>query len=470
MRFELDDLRPLSLFEGLSDAQLAWFCERGHRIELEAGEHMFERGQPADFLFVVVAGAVEGYEEIGGQWLLVATTGRGEATGMLPFSRMTHYPRYTVAVEPSRVLRIDQGDFPEMLSTSLEVGQRLVAAMSDRVRGDVRLEQQQEKMMALGKLSAGLAHELNNPAAAVGRAAAALSEHLGRLPGCVTGLIRSNLDEAAVEALRRLPERVRRSESEAPSALERAEREEELEAWLEDHGVTDGWHIAATFVDAGLTREDLDRFQGEIPAAALHDALVWVECGLAADRMVAEIAASSERISSLIASVKVYSHMDRSAEHKLTDLREGLDNTRTMLGHKIARKSIRLARSYQEGLPGVLGNAGELNQVWTNLIDNALDAMGEGGELRIEAKAKDSGVEVRVIDNGSGIPDEVRPFIFDPFYTTKGVGEGTGLGLDIAQRIVKAHRGGIDVRSKPGRTEVRVQLPADTGSGSQGPR
>lgn len=468
MRFELDELRPLSLFEGLSDAQLAWFCERGRRIELDAGEHMFERGQPADFLFVVVTGVIEGYEEIGGQWLLVATTGRGEATGMLPFSRMTHYPRYTVAVEPSRVLRIDRGDFPEMLSTSLEVGQRLVAAMSDRVRGDVRLEQQQEKLMALGKLSAGLAHELNNPAAAVGRAAAALSEHLARLPACVTGLIRSDLDEAAIEAIRRLPELARRRESKAPSALARAEREEELETWLEDHGVADGWHIAATFVDAGLTREDLDRFQDEIPAAALQDALVWVECGVAADRMVAEIAASSERISSLIASVKVYSHMDRSTEHKLTDVREGLDNTLTMLGQRIALKGIRLARDYQEDLPEVTGNAGELNQVWTNLIDNAIDAMGEGGELRIEAKANDSGVEVRVIDDGSGIPDEVRPFIFDPFYTTKGVGEGTGLGLDIALRIVRTHRGGIDVRSEPGRTEVRVQLPLDRGDGSPG--
>ena len=427
MKFTVDELRPLSIFEGLSENRLAWFCEHGAKIELVAGDRMLERGQPADFMFVVVTGTIDGYEEIGGQWLVVATTKRGQATGTLPFSRMTHYPRYAVAVEPSQVLRIEKSDFREMVSVAWGVVERLVAQMSDRVRGDVRLEQQREKMMALGKLSAGLAHELNNPSAAVSRAAATLSAHLAKLATCVTGLIRLNLDEATIDAINLLPTVVRARESIVLSPLERGEREEELTAWLEDRGVAEGWEIAGTFADAGLSVEDLEEFEGKVPAVALGDALGWVECGIAAERMVGEIASSSERITTLITSVKTYSHMDRSSEHKLTDVREGLDSTLTMLRHKLERKNIRLSRNYEEDLPMIPANAGELNQVWTNLIDNAIDAMGEGGELSIEAKQDESRVEVDVIDDGPGIPDDLRPRIFDPFFTTKGVGEGSGL-------------------------------------------
>jgi len=466
MKFTVDELRPLKIFEGLSDDQLAWFCEHGERLELAQGDRMLERGQPADYMFVVVQGAIEGYEEVGGEVLLVATTERGQVTGMLPFSRMTHYPRYVVAVEPSQILRVNKTHFREMLDVGWEVVQRLVAQMSDRVRGDVRLEQQHEKLAALGKLSAGLAHELNNPSAAVRRAAASLSEQLARMPACLTGLLGAGLDATAVDAIQQLPTLVREREAPVLSPLERAEREEEHGAWLEDRGVAESWQIAGTFADAGLTVEDLESFASKIPPAALGYALVWVECGLAAERVVGEIASSSERISALIASVKTYSHMDRSSEHKATDVREGLDNTLTMLGHKIKKKSIRLTRDYQEDLPMLTGNTGELNQVWTNLIDNAVDAMKEGGELRIEAKQKDSGVRVSVVDDGPGIPDDLRPRIFEPFFTTKAVGEGTGLGLDIALRIVKTHRGRIDVRSKPGRTEMRVFLPIGSHNGS----
>jgi len=422
---------------------------------------MMECGEPADYMFVVVAGAIDGYEEHGGQWLVVATTKRGHVTGMLPFSRMTRYPRYTVAVEPTRVLVIHKRDFQEMLSVSLEVGQRLVAVMSDRVRGDVRLEQQREKMMALGKLSAGLAHELNNPAAAVGRSAATLTEHLAKLPGCVTGLMGQHLDESAIDAIRELPAGVRARASAALSPLERADKEEALADWLDDHGVADGWDIAGTFADAGMGVEDLSSLSDKVPADALGDALVWINCGLTAEKVVAEIASAAERISSLITSVKTYSHMDRSSEHRPTNVRDGLDNTLEMLAHKLGKKGIRLERNYQEDLPVIPAHAGELNQVWTNLIDNAIDAMHEGGTLTIEACEGETGIVVRVIDDGHGIPEDLGQHIFDPFFTTKEVGEGTGLGLDIASRIIRTHRGHIDVDSKPGRTEMSVHLPKD---------
>jgi signal transduction histidine kinase len=458
-RFAVDDLRGLTIFEGLREDQLAWFCAHGTRIELASGEHMFERGDPADFMYVVVSGRIDGHEEVGGEWLVVATTERGHVTGMLPFSRMTRYPRYTVAVGPAQVLRLDKDQFPVMLVVSPEVGQRLVATMSDRVRGDVRLHQQREKMIALGRLSAGLAHELNNPAAAVGRAAAALSEDLARLPPSATGLIRLHLDEAAVDAIHRLSTLARAGESRALSPLERSEREDELGDWLEQRGVPESWRIAGTFADVGLSVEALEDSARRIPAAALGDALVWVESAAAAERTVDEISSAAERISSLIASIKTYSHMDRSSEHKPTDVRDGLDNTLTMLAHKIKKKAIRLSRDYQEDLPRIPANAGELNQVWTNLIDNAIDAVAEGGAVGLEARQLDSNLVVKVTDDGPGIPDDVRPHVFEPFFTTKGVGEGTGLGLDIALRIVRIHRGRIDVESRPGHTEMRVLLP-----------
>ncbi len=243
-------------------------------------------------------------------------------------------------------------------------------------------------MAALGRLSAGLAHELNNPAAAVGRAAASVSEQLAKLSPLVLGMIRHRMDETAVQAIDRLQRLVREHHPADLSPLARAEREEELGGWLEDHGVADAWEIAGTFVDAGLGIDDLDQFEGQTPASVVAEALAWVAGGLGADRMVAEIASSAARISELIASVKTYSHMDRSSEHKPIDVREGVDKTLIMLSHKLKKKNARLTRDYQQDLPAIPANAGELNQVWTNLIDNALDAMNDGGELRIETSPR----------------------------------------------------------------------------------
>jgi signal transduction histidine kinase len=267
------------------------------------------------------------------------------------------------------------------------------------------------------------------------------------------------VDETAVQALDQLQRLARERRATTLLPLERSEREEELTAWLEDHGVANAWEIAGTFVDAGLAIDDLEEFAGHVPPSVATEALAWVASGLAADRMVSEIGSSVARISELIASIKIYSHMDHSPEHKPTDVREGLDNTLTMLSHKLKKKSVQLARDYQQDLPTIPANAGELNQVWTNLIDNALDAMNDGGNLRIDVRQQDAWVAVRVIDDGHGISDEVRVRMFDPFFTTKAVGEGTGLGLDIAMRIVKTHHGHIEVQSKPGRTEMCVRLP-----------
>ena len=459
MKFTTEELRTVAILEGLPDPQLTWFADHGEKVQLARGDHIFDCGQHADFMFIVVNGTIEGYEEVGGQVLLVATTHAGQVTGMLPYSRMTHYPRYAAATEDAQVLRVKKSDFPKMLEVSHEMGQRLVAEMANRVRGDVRLEQQQEKMAALGRLSAGLAHELNNPAAAVRRSAVGLSEELVGVASLVSGLMRQDVNETHTDAIDRLGRLARERTEDKVSPIVRSQREEDLAEWLEERTVPRAWDVAGTLADAGLMVEDLEEFAKAVPRGLQADAVAWVACGLSVQRLVRGITSAAARISDLVASVKTYSHMDRSSEHKPTDVREGLDNTLTMLGHKVKQKSIRLVRDYQADTPSISANAGELNQVWTNLVDNAIDAVDDGGEIRIEVHGDDAQVNVHIADDGHGIPDDIRGRVFEPFFTTKSVREGTGLGLDIAMRIVKTHRGHLTVESKPRRTIMKVRLP-----------
>jgi signal transduction histidine kinase len=459
MKFTTKELRPLSIFKDLPDKLIVWLSNNGSRIELAVQDRMFKLSQPADYMFIVVQGKIERYQEMVGQSIIAATTVQGQVTGMLPYSRMTHYPGNAVAAEPSLVLRINKRDFGEMLNVSHEFGQRLVAEMSNRVRGDVRLEQQWEKMASLGKLSAGLAHELNNPVAAIRSTATSLKGQLSDQTAFIMNQARDNLDEEIIEALLKLSRLAKEKDTTDLSPLQRSEEEEKVLNWLDVRIIDNAWKMANVFSIAGLSVDDLEQFSETVPEALLNNALTWISGVIEADRMVEEISHAAGRVSELVSLVKNYSHMDQSSRHKPMDITEGIGNTLKIFNYKLNQKNIKVIKQYTEDLPMIHGNAGELNQVWTYIIDNAIDAMTDNGKLCIEIECNNMNIDVKIIDDGKGIPEDIRHRIFDPFFTTKGVGEGTGLGLDIARRIIQTHRGQIDVSSQPGHTEMLVRVP-----------
>jgi signal transduction histidine kinase len=468
----VDELKAVPAFAELTPEQLAWLAAHGELAEYGPGESIFVSGQAAEDMVVVLEGSVEILFAVGGQLVPAMIQRQGTLTGMLPFSRMRTYSGSGRAGGPTRLFRLHQSHFDEMLRVAPPLGPRLVSLMTDRVRESTRLMQQREKMLALGKLSAGLAHELNNPAAAVRRDADAIGEQIARLPELTRLLlVRGPEVESIAETIAKTGARIDAivasrsaagADARSPNGLERSRLEQAVGTWLDSCGVSESWMIVDVFVDAGLGPDDLRDIAGNLSPTARASLMSWLAVVLGARRLAEDIRAASARISELVGSVKVYSHMDRSGERQRVDVREGLDSTLVMLGHKLKRKRVSLDRDYSVDLPRVSAFPGELNQVWTNLVDNAIDAMAEGGVLRVEA-ARDGGTAVvRIIDNGTGIPPEIQSRIFEAFFTTKPVGEGTGLGLDIVQHIVSQQHGGrVDVESQPGRTVFTVRLPID---------
>jgi signal transduction histidine kinase len=466
----VEELKTVGAFAELTAEQRAWLAGRGEVYDYESGESVFEIGGVAEHMSAVLEGAIEIVFSVGGQLVPYTTQRQGTVTGLLPFSRMRSFTASGRAVGRTRVYRIHQSLFDEMLHVAPSLGPVLVSMMADRVRETTRVAQQREKMMALGKLSAGLAHELNNPATAVRRDADALDEQLARLPELTRLLLVHGIDADALARagawLAAWSKGTTRAPSEiAPGALERGRLEQAIGAWLDERGVNESWMLVEPIAGAGLHPDELCQLTDGVAAGALSDFITWLAAIIGAQNLARDIRAASGRITELVGSVKVYSHMDRAGDRERTDLREGIDSTLVMLGHKLKRKNITLERAYTPDLPLVSAFAGELNQVWTNLADNAIDAMSDHGVLRVET-ARDGGTAVvRVVDNGVGIPPEMQSRIFEAFFTTKPPGEGTGLGLDIVQRIVAQQHGGrIDVESEPGRTVFTVRLPIDPGA------
>jgi signal transduction histidine kinase len=467
------DLRRVPVLSDLSDEQAAWLAEQLHEVSLQPGEVFGVEGEVADRMVIILEGEIRSRRERGQADGRFYSASEGEVTGLLPFSRMTHWGGTIRAAVPSRIAWLPATLFPEMLRRIPQLEAKLVGVLTDRVRETTRNDQQQEKLMALGKLSAGLAHELNNPAAAVQRAVSELLDRLHRLRDLTVRLVECGLDSAAicgaVELRRRAGER-RQTEGQRrdlvdPLAL--ADREAALGDWLEEHGVDRPWVAAGTFAATGIVLDELDALAAQVPDAALRCVLNWLEGGLAAEGLLGDMAAASRRITELVAAVKSYSHMDEGQGTGEVDVPREIETTLTMLGHKMRAKGVTVTREYAPDLPSICGFAGELNQVWTNLLDNALDAVPEGGHIGVRAARESDHLLIEIRDDGPGIPAEIQGHIWEPFFTTKSVGQGTGLGLDIALRIVtRRHGGSISLNSTPGDTRFAVRLPLNAPAAS----
>ncbi|MDO7847936.1 ATP-binding protein [Hymenobacter sp. M29] len=452
------DLAPVTAFAGLPAETLAWLLAHGEGRAYAPGEVLFEPGAPAELMTAIIRGGIQFYAVKGAQRDPIFRAEAGQVTGVLPYSRLRVIAGQGVAVGDTLLYTLHRDQFPALEQASPELTQRLVAVMNDRSRDQVRAQERDDKLRALGKLSAGLAHELNNPAAAIARAAQALAQRAAAKPALFVELVGHCPTPEAMRALTALA--VPGAAPAPTSALERANREDELADWLTEQGAPDGYHLAPALLEAGVTVETLAPVAALLPPAARPAAFAWLEGQLTTMQLVRDVQEAGGRISKLVADVKTYSHMDRAGGVERLDVTAGLESTLNMLGFQLRQKNVRLTRDYAAELPPIRGQVSSLNQVWTNLLDNAIDALpAQGGEITLRTRREGDFVRVFLIDNGSGIPAEVLPHIFEPFYTTKQAGDGSGLGLDIAQRIIHQHDGRLEVDSRPGHTEFCAWLP-----------
>jgi signal transduction histidine kinase len=460
-------LRSIEIFSDLREDQLQWFASNAQEHTFASGDVLLHEGDPADALYVLLEGEIRGRAESGGKDAPGFVVRAGQVTGLLPFSRMTRFQMTARATAPSWLLGLHKDHFQEMLQRIPELLPRLIGVMADRIREYSRAEQQRDKLSALGKLSAGLAHELNNPASAAGRAAEGLRESMQELRRTNKLLDDDSLSCEERSALASFEENLLDQLTSKPSldvvkrdALEQSDLEQEVASWLDRHNIANASRLASGLVEAGVDRAALEKLGARFPAGVLPHILARVVSSVGAERLTREIEASTARISELVRAIKEYTYMDQAPEQEV-DVHRGIESTLTMLKFRL-KHGVEVKREFDPNLPRVFARGSELNQVWTNLIDNAIDAMGGKGELIIRTSRELDFILVEIIDNGPGIPDAVKPHLFEPFFTTKGVGEGTGIGLDTVYRIVRGHRGEVSFESRPGRTSFQVRLPLKT--------
>jgi signal transduction histidine kinase len=459
-----DELRSLFLFEKLSDEQLDWLCNKGHVITVEPGL-VYQQGDPATCFYVMIEGAVVLSQRVGADDVEVTRT---EQPGVYAGAWQAYmgerapktYNNTLRAIAPSRFFELDADAFGQMMHDWFPMALHLLEGLFFGTRNIQAAVGQRERLLALGSLSAGLTHELNNPAAAAVRATASLRERVAGMRHKLALIAKGPYDRATLDTLIRLQEDSVERLAKAPTLtpLEAADREDDLGDWFDAHGIGGGWQIAPTFVQAGLDVAWLDRVAGTVDTSTLEGAIRWLNYTVETEMLMNEIEDATERISTLVGAARQYSQMDR-APYQVIDVHELLDSTLLMLSRKIGDR-ITVVKDYDRSLPSVPAYAAELNQVWTNLIDNAVAAMEGEGTLTIRTARDNDFLLVEICDTGPGVPAEIQERIFEPFFTTKPVGEGTGLGLDISWRIVvNKHHGDLRVESVPGDTRFQVRLP-----------
>ncbi|MBB5636376.1 signal transduction histidine kinase [Pedobacter cryoconitis] len=456
-------LKSLEVFSNVPDGQLQWFIDHSDDQRLGDGEYLTEPGDPIKGPHVLVEGKLSLHMFQNGSKREFVMFTKGDISGYLPYSRGKISGGYAQAIGEVQLLSFRTEKMQEMIKDHFELTQSLVHVMNNRVREFTAMQQQNEKMMALGKLSAGLAHELNNPASAIVRDSISLKEHLRLGPQVFKKVVGITIKEEQIDKLNEVLFRIIGvKEQPLLSLKQRMVLEDEIADWFEEKNVENSYTIAENFVDFNFSVADLEACAEPI-AEYLSPVFNWISNLLVTERMVEDIQESSKRIADLVNSVKTFTHMDRGMEKEYADIHIGIRNTLTMLGYKIKKGNITVVEDYDETLPQVKGMIGELNQVWTNLIDNAIDAMEPNlkGTLTLKTEKDREFVNVSIIDDGPGIPADVLSSIFDPFFTTKPMGKGTGMGLEVVQRIIHQHNGNVKVKSVPGRTEFTVCFPLE---------
>ena len=455
---DLADLRRLTLFDGTSDEQLLALLAASTEVSFAPGDVLFVENRAAEHWWVLLCGSIDLLRHVGQDEALLGTMdvpGRW-AGGFRAWDEHGVYLATARAAVPGHVLRVPAEALRQLWTTGMPLGLHLIEGVSQSARNYESMARQRETLAALGTLAAGLAHELNNPAAAAARAVDALAHEYEEMPATLRRLAAASTTAAEFERL----DELRRGLRLAPPVedpMDLADRGEALSRWLGRHAVDRAWALAPVLARAGADLDWCDRFAGAVRAASLPAGLEWVVSSVSGAVLLGQVREATRRISELVAAVKSYTQLDRASMQQ-TDLAEGLESTLVMLTHRMPA-GVTVVRDYDGSVPHIEALAAELKQVWTNLIDNALDAMSGAGTLRVSTRSVAGAVVVEIGDTGAGMSAETRAHAFDPFFTTKGVGEGTGLGLDISRRIVARHGGDISIDSLPGETVLRVRLP-----------
>ena len=445
---EAGDLRRIELLRELSDERLAELVQHGRELELAPGEYLFQEGEEATFLSLLLEGHLETNHVIAGDELLLLQHEPGGFLGAISLVTGETYRGSTRATIDSRLFLLEPEAFRALLVSEPAVFKAVMDVFVPVITNLTTMEQDRDKLLALGSLAAGLAHELNNPAAAAQRSASELRAADARAQAALSQLAERGLGAEDMGRLCAFTAEALEAAARAEplDALDRSDREAALEGWLAARGVDDGFEIAASLVDAGLDASWLERFVEGVATPDPAEALSWVASRVTAARIARELEDATARIAQLVQAVREYSYLDQAPRQEI-DVHDGLESTLAILGHKLSKSRIELVRKYDRSLPRIDAHAPELNQVWTNLIDNAISAAGEGGTVIVRTLRSGDYLVVEIEDDGPGIPDEIKDRVFDAFFTTKEPGEGTGLGLDIAKRIAARHHG--DLRLKP---------------------
>jgi signal transduction histidine kinase len=453
----IDRLAALPTLREMPRDELAWLVEHGDLQNHEPGAVVSRKGERLEQLFLILAGRISVYRDQSTGPRLVMGWGAGDVTGMLPYSRLKAAAGTGVVEEPTELLAVHVRDFPEMVIRCPTFTAHTVHLMIDRARSFNASDLRDEKMVSLGRLAAGLAHELNNPASAAIRGAKLLMESLAETEAAARDLGSADLTPdqlASISAVRAACKT--KPGGDVLSPLAQARREDTIAGWLARHEQDE--RCAVPLAETAVTLEELDALAGSVPRGALGTVLRWLAAGCTTHALAQDIEHASSRIHELVGAVKRFTYMDKLSADASTKVEPGLRDTARVVASKARAKGTSIELVIEPDLPPVPASGGELNQVWLNLIDNALDAVPESGHVRIEARRVRDRVVVSVIDDGPGIPHDVMPKIFDPFFTTKAPGQGTGLGLELTRRIVRTYRGDLAVESRPGKTEFRVSL------------